>query len=172
MDPLILGPSDGLQLERKPAPDREFAVPQDLRLDAVLAVVAQLGAPGHTVFELTRAARWASADIVGRACGSRGASRRVSGGKCSEGRRSRSTRSRFCTQPSAPNSGRHDQTSRGQIILPEAIPFVLGPLYGHISQHVRPRDRQLAVSENRSLPPNTLAVEEEFGGPGHIALLH
>jgi hypothetical protein len=44
-----LGPSDRFLLEREPAANREFSVAQDLRLDAVLAVLAQLGAPGHTV---------------------------------------------------------------------------------------------------------------------------
>src|SRR5262245_24489736 len=47
--PLTFRPPDRLLLQRKPAADGEFAVAQDLRLDAVFAVVAQLGAPGYAV---------------------------------------------------------------------------------------------------------------------------
>ena len=50
MGPFLLGPADHLLLERESPSDRQLAVAQDLHLThAVLAVIAQLGAPGHVV---------------------------------------------------------------------------------------------------------------------------
>ena len=44
---LLLRPADGLLFEQESHPDPQLAIPQNLRLNAILAVEAELGAPGH-----------------------------------------------------------------------------------------------------------------------------